>query len=77
MTPHPDLTRFRIAQNAGNPGAIDHALADLCVGCKRGSKIWFVLPLLAGLGHVVWRPGQASITRQQDPAKARPTRLRN
>ena len=46
-----DLDRFRIAQNAGNPGAIDQALAELRTGCKRSHWIWFVLPQLAGLGH--------------------------
>jgi len=46
-----DLDRFRIAQNAGNPSAIDQALAELRTGCKRSHWIWFVLPQLAGLGH--------------------------
>ena len=49
--PAGDLNRFLIAQNAGNPGAIDHALAELRAGCKRSHWIWFVLPQLAGLGH--------------------------
>ena len=45
-----DLDRFRIAQNAGNPSAIDQALAELRTGCKRSHWIWFVLPQQAGLG---------------------------
>ena len=51
MTQHPRLTRFCISQNAGNPGAIDQALAELRTGCKRSHWIWFVLPQLAGLGY--------------------------
>ena len=46
-----DLHRFRIAQNDGNPSAIDQALAELRTGCKRSHWIWFVLPQLAGLGY--------------------------
>ena len=45
------LDRFCTAQNAGNPGAIDQALAELRTGCKRSHWIWFVLPQLAGLGY--------------------------
>jgi uncharacterized protein (DUF1810 family) len=46
-----DLDRFCTAQNAGNPSAIEQALAELRTGCKRSHWIWFVLPQLAGLGH--------------------------
>ena len=46
-----ELDRFCTAQNAGNPSAIDQALAELRTGCKRSHWIWFVLPQLAGLGH--------------------------
>ena len=46
-----ELDRFCTAQNAGNPGAIDQALAELRNGCKRSHWIWFVLPQLAGLGY--------------------------
>ena len=45
------LDRFCTAQNAGNPSAIDQALAELRTGCKRSHWIWFVLPQLAGLGN--------------------------
>jgi uncharacterized protein (DUF1810 family) len=51
VTEHPGLTRFCTAQNAGNPSAIDQALAELRTGCKRSHWIWFVLPQLAGLGR--------------------------
>jgi uncharacterized protein (DUF1810 family) len=46
-----DLNRFCTAQNAGNPSAIEHALAELRTGCKRRHWIWFVLPQLADLGQ--------------------------
>jgi len=46
-----ELNRFCTAQNAGNPRAIEHAMAELRTGSKRCHWIWFVLPQLAGLGH--------------------------
>lgn len=46
-----DLKRFHDAQNAGEPSALDVAIAELRSGGKRSHWIWFVLPQLRSLGR--------------------------
>ena len=45
------LQRFRVAQDKGNPGPYELAIAELQEGRKTTHWIWFVLPQLRGLGH--------------------------